>query len=124
MYAASSAARGELGDHVTLAGRSDEPLPQPEPAWGKPRRLLKHGTISAVDGQHEASAALEFGRFKVVPHRREVVAAGAPITIGSCAFDTLLVLVDAGGSVIDKAEGFDTTDLVVANTLLTTMRAH
>jgi hypothetical protein len=76
-----------------------------------------------VDGQHGASATLEFGRFKVVPHRREVVA-GAPITIGSCAFDTLLVLVDAGGSVIDKAEGFDTTDLVVANTLLTTMRAH
>jgi predicted ATPase/DNA-binding winged helix-turn-helix (wHTH) protein len=57
-----------------------------------------------VDGQHDPSAALEFGRFKVVPHRRELVADGTPITIGGRAFDTLLVLIDAGGSVVDKDE--------------------
>jgi len=57
-----------------------------------------------VDGQREPLAALEFGRFKVVPHRRELIAGGASIAIGSRAFDALLVLIDGGGRVIDKDE--------------------
>ena len=47
---------------------------------------------------------MEFGRFKVVPHRRELIAGGASIAIGSRAFDALLVLIDGGGRVIDKDE--------------------
>jgi predicted ATPase len=50
----------------------------------------------------EPFAVVEFGRFKVVPHRRELIADGKPVTLGGRAFDTLLVLIHAGGSVIDK----------------------
>ena len=57
-----------------------------------------------MDGQREPLATLEFGRFKVVPHRRELIAGGASIAIGSRAFDALLVLIDGGGRVIDKDE--------------------
>ena len=32
-----------------------------------------HSTIAGVDGQREPVAALELGRFKVVPHRRDLV---------------------------------------------------
>ena len=57
-----------------------------------------------MDGQREPFAAVEFGRFKVVPHRRELIADGTPIALGSRAFDALLVLIDAGGTVLDKDE--------------------
>jgi predicted ATPase len=57
-----------------------------------------------VDGQREPFAAVEFGRFRVVPHRRELLADGAPIALGNRAFDALLVLIDAGGTVLDKDE--------------------
>ena len=57
-----------------------------------------------MDGQREPFAALEFGRFKVIPHRRELIAGGASIAIGGRAFDALLVLIDGGGRVIDKDE--------------------
>jgi predicted ATPase/DNA-binding winged helix-turn-helix (wHTH) protein len=55
-----------------------------------------------MDGGPDPFAILEFGRFKVVPHRRELVVDGKPVTLGGRAFDTLLVLIHAGGSVIDK----------------------
>jgi DNA-binding winged helix-turn-helix (wHTH) protein len=57
-----------------------------------------------VDGQREPFTAVEFGRFKVVPHRRELIADGTPIALGNRAFDALLVLIDAGGTVLDKDE--------------------
>ena len=56
----------------------------------------------AMDGARDPFAVLEFGRFKVVPHRREFLADGQPLALGGRAFDTLLALIEAGGSVIDK----------------------
>src|SRR5262249_17052654 len=47
-------------------------------------------------------AVLEFGRFTVVPRRRELLVDGQPIALGGRAFDALLALIDAPGSVIDK----------------------
>ncbi len=55
-----------------------------------------------MDGERDPFAVLEFGRFKVVPHRRELLIDGQPIALGGRAFDTLLALIDAGGSVIEK----------------------
>ena len=55
-------------------------------------------------GQRAPLAAVEFGRFKVVPHRRELLADGEAVALGGRAFDTLIVLIDAGGTVIDKDE--------------------
>jgi hypothetical protein len=36
------------------------------------------------------SAVIEFGCFKVLPHRRELLADGQPVKIGGRAFDVLL----------------------------------
>jgi DNA-binding winged helix-turn-helix (wHTH) protein len=55
-----------------------------------------------MDGERDPFAVLEFGRFKVVPHRRELLADGKAIALGGRAFDTLVALIDAGGGVIDK----------------------
>lgn len=47
---------------------------------------------------------LKFGRFQVLPHRREVLANGVPVTLGSRAFDILMVLIEAGGELVTKDE--------------------
>src|SRR2546422_349733 len=45
---------------------------------------------------------LEFGRFKVVRHRRELLVDGRAVELGGRAFDTLIALIDARGSIVDK----------------------
>src|SRR5437660_7283821 len=47
---------------------------------------------------------LEFGRFQVLRHRREFLADGVPVALGSRAFDVLMVLVEAGGELVTKDE--------------------
>jgi DNA-binding winged helix-turn-helix (wHTH) protein len=49
-------------------------------------------------------ATLEFGRFRMLLRRRQLLAEGAPIELGSRAFDLLLALVEAGGSLVSKGE--------------------
>jgi DNA-binding winged helix-turn-helix (wHTH) protein len=46
----------------------------------------------------------EFGRFAVLPLRRELLADGRPIELGGRAFDVLMALIDAGGAVLSKDE--------------------
>jgi len=41
-----------------------------------------------MPGPHEVPATIEFGRFKVVRHRRELLADGRPVELGGRAFDT------------------------------------
>ena len=55
-------------------------------------------------GLREDPDIIEFGRFKVVRHRRELLADARPVELGGRAFDTLLALIDARGSVIVKDE--------------------
>ena len=47
-------------------------------------------------------AEIDFGRFQVLPHRRELVAEGQPIKLGGRAFDVLMALIEARGTVIGK----------------------
>src|SRR3984893_11100905 len=47
---------------------------------------------------------LKFGRFQVLLHRREFLAEGVPIPLGSRAFDVLMVLIEAGGELVTKDE--------------------
>src|SRR5271156_2415736 len=46
----------------------------------------------------------KFGRFQVLPHRREFLADGVPVAVGSRAFDILMVLIEAGGELVTKDE--------------------
>jgi predicted ATPase/DNA-binding winged helix-turn-helix (wHTH) protein len=50
----------------------------------------------------ETPAAIEFGRFSVLPHRRELLAEGRPVEIGGRAFDILMTLIEASGAVVSK----------------------
>src|SRR6516165_4943806 len=61
-------------------------------------------TIAAVDPVSEAPASVEFGRFTILPHRREVLADGRPIELGGRAFDVLMALIEANGAVVGKDE--------------------
>jgi len=47
---------------------------------------------------------LKFGRFQVLPHRREFFAEGMPVPLGGGAFDVLMVLIEAGGELVTKDE--------------------
>src|ERR1700756_4960261 len=47
---------------------------------------------------------LKFGRFQVLPHRRELLAGGVPVALGSRAFDVLMVLIEADGELVTKDE--------------------
>src|SRR5712671_2952289 len=45
---------------------------------------------------------IEFGRFSVLPHRRELLAEGHALDLGGRAFDVLMVLIEASGAVVSK----------------------
>ena len=47
-------------------------------------------------------ASVGFGRFRVLPHRREMIADGKPIKLGGRAFDILMALIEARGAVVSK----------------------
>jgi non-specific serine/threonine protein kinase len=57
-----------------------------------------------MDPVSEAPASFEFGRFRVLPQRREVLADGRPMELGGRAFDVLVVLIEANGAVVSKDE--------------------
>src|SRR5947208_1526573 len=48
------------------------------------------------------AAAIEFGRFRILPHRRELLAEGRPLDLGGRAFDVLMALIEASGAVVSK----------------------
>ena len=57
-----------------------------------------------MDPVSDAPASFEFGRFRILPQRREVLADGRPMELGGRAFDVLLVLIEANGAVVSKDE--------------------
>ena len=48
------------------------------------------------------TTSLAFGRFQVLPHRRELLGDGQPIRLGGRAFDVLIALMEARGSILSK----------------------
>src|ERR1700756_708634 len=52
----------------------------------------------------EALGDVEFGRFRLLPHRRELRADGVAVELGSRAFDILIVLTEARGDLVTKDE--------------------
>src|ERR1700730_13453914 len=51
-----------------------------------------------------ADTMLEFGRFRILLRRRQLMAEGVPIELGTRGFDLLLVLLEADGSLVTKEE--------------------
>src|SRR6516225_22093 len=47
-------------------------------------------------------ASVGFGRFRVLPHRRELLIDGQPAKLGGRAFDILIALIEARGAVVSK----------------------
>ena len=50
----------------------------------------------------EGPTAIDFGRFRVLPHRRELLVDARPVELGGRAFDVLMALLEARGSVVSK----------------------
>jgi predicted ATPase/DNA-binding winged helix-turn-helix (wHTH) protein len=55
-----------------------------------------------MDLPSEPAAGVAFGRFLALPYRRELWADGQPIKLGGRAFDVLLALIEAQGTVVSK----------------------
>jgi predicted ATPase/DNA-binding winged helix-turn-helix (wHTH) protein len=49
-----------------------------------------------------APTAIAFGRFRVLLHRRELLADNRPVELGGRAFDVLMALIEARGAVVSK----------------------
>jgi DNA-binding winged helix-turn-helix (wHTH) protein len=50
----------------------------------------------------DTPTAVEFGRFRILPHRRELLADSQPVELGGRAFDVLMLLIEARGAVVRK----------------------
>src|SRR5215475_7879256 len=55
-----------------------------------------------MDRSSETLAGVAFGRFRVLPHRRELLADGRPVKLGGRAFDMLMALIEARGAVVSR----------------------
>src|SRR5258705_7222643 len=55
-----------------------------------------------MDSVSEPAAGVAFGRFWMLPHRRELLADGQPVKLGGRAFDVLMALIEARGAVVSK----------------------
>src|ERR1700719_3109162 len=55
-----------------------------------------------MDRTSETPAIIEFGHFRVVPRRRELLADGQPIHLGGRTFDVLMALIEGQGAVVAK----------------------
>ena len=90
------ASRPELGQWVAM-----ETNAHPEPDRCRENQLPLGASLSS---SAKADAALQFGRFRVLLRHRLLLADGAPVELGTRAFDLLLVLLDADGSLVSKKE--------------------
>src|SRR3984893_15165162 len=55
-----------------------------------------------MDLTSETPTIVEFGHFRVVPRRRELLADGQPIHLGGRTFDVLMALIEGQGAVVAK----------------------
>jgi len=82
------------------------PLPLVEPQMERPstRRTASSLPLWRPHGPATAEAGLEFGRFRVRLRRRELLADGVPVELGTRAFDLLLALLEADGALMTKSD--------------------
>src|SRR5271163_461430 len=93
----SPSTRLRIGLAERCTDRSLTPLIEYEILLKDPKRL-------AMGLTDEDLGAVEFGRFRLLPHRRELRADGAAVELGSRALDVLMVLTEAQGALVTKDE--------------------
>jgi len=82
---------------------------QAEPALFCENRPIRSDHSSATrdwSNPVAAEATFEFGRFRVLLRRRQLVADDGPIELGTRALDLLVVLLEANGQLVSKDELF------------------
>jgi DNA-binding winged helix-turn-helix (wHTH) protein len=88
--------------------RNEGNLMQPQHAMPKPQRgLIGPDGSEAVEPRASPAASdavLVFGRFRVLPRQRRLLAGGVPVELGARAFDILEVLIEADGALVTKDE--------------------
>src|SRR6266478_4346451 len=67
--------------------------------FNDPNILSSHSVTAA-----SSPISYRFGRFELQPSKRRLLAAGAPVDVGSRAFDLLVVLVERDGHLVTKDE--------------------
>jgi DNA-binding winged helix-turn-helix (wHTH) protein len=73
----------------------------PDPALSRENPLPLDASLSS---SAKADAVLEFSRFRVLLRQRQLLADGIPVELGTRAFDLLLALLEADGSLLTKEE--------------------
>jgi DNA-binding winged helix-turn-helix (wHTH) protein len=65
---------------------------------------MTNSAFPIFDGANHSAAesSLEFGRFRVLLRQRLLLADGVPIELGTRAFELLLALLEADGSLVTK----------------------
>ena len=71
---------------------------------GGPMHRNGSGMVGHEAGPSEADTTLEFGRFRILTRRRQLLVDGVPVELGTRAFDILMVLIDADGALVTKDE--------------------
>jgi DNA-binding winged helix-turn-helix (wHTH) protein len=57
---------------------------------------------AAMDPASETPEIIEFGRFRIVPYRWELLADGRPLHLGVRSFEVLMALIEGQGAVVSK----------------------
>ena len=70
----------------------------------EPRHQDTSGIFGHQPGPCAADMTLEFGRFRILTRRRQLLADGVPVELGTRAFDLLMVLIEADGALVTKDE--------------------
>ena len=58
-----------------------------------------------MNSTSDAPLGLAFGRFRVLPEHRELLADGRPVKLGGQAFDVQMTLIEAQGAVVPARAG-------------------
>jgi len=69
-----------------------------------PARCCNSSMVTRQPTPASVEATLEFSRFRVLLRRRQLLSDGHPVELGTRAFDLLLVLLEADGSLVTKGE--------------------
>src|ERR1700760_558987 len=57
---------------------------------------------STMNPPPQRPAGIAFGRFQLLPGRRDLIADGKPVKLGGRAFDVLMTLIEVPGAVVSK----------------------